>query len=51
MTGLAQPDIAKRVVGLGYTIIRDTPAEFAEFIKADIEKWRKLVQQKGLTAE
>jgi hypothetical protein len=33
-----------------HTIIGDQPEEFAEFIKADIEKWRKIVRQKGLTA-
>lgn len=45
------PDVARRMRDLGYTIVGDQPEVFAEFIKADIEKWRKIVRQKGLSAE
>lgn len=31
--------------------IGDRPEEFAAFIKADIEKWRKIVLQRGLSAK
>jgi tripartite-type tricarboxylate transporter receptor subunit TctC len=51
VTALKRPDIAKRMQELGLTLIGDQPDEFAEFIKADIEKWRKIVRQKGLTAD
>jgi tripartite-type tricarboxylate transporter receptor subunit TctC len=51
VTALKRPDIAKRMQELGLTPIGDQPDEFAEFIKADIEKWRKIVRQKGLTAD
>jgi len=51
VTALKRPDIAKRMQELGLTTIGDQPDEFAEFIKADIEKWRKIVRQKGLTAD
>jgi len=51
VTALKRPDIAKRMQELGLTPIGDQPDEFAEFIKADIEKWRKIVRQKGLIAD
>jgi hypothetical protein len=51
VTALKRPDIAKRMQELGLTAIGDQPDEFAEFIKTDIEKWRKIVRQKGLTAD
>lgn len=51
VTALNRPDIGKRMRDLGLTPIGDRPEEFAEFIKADIEKWRKIVRQKGLTAD
>ena len=51
IAALKQPNINKRMLDLGLTPIGDQPEEFAEFIKADIEKWRKIVRQKGLTAD
>ena len=51
VAGINRPDISARMRNLGYTIIGDQPEEFAEFIKADIEKWRKIVRQRGLSAE
>jgi tripartite-type tricarboxylate transporter receptor subunit TctC len=51
IAALKRPDIAKRIHDLGMTPIGDQPAEFAAFIKADIEKWRKIVRQRGLTAD
>jgi hypothetical protein len=36
---------------LGYAIVAGTPAEFADFIRTDIEKWRRIVQDKNLSAE
>ncbi len=51
LTALNRPDIGKRMRDLGLTPVGDQPEEFAEFIKLDIEKWRKIVRQKGLTAD
>ena len=45
---LKRPDIVKRMHDLGLTLVGDRPDQFAEFMKADIEKWRKLVQQRGI---
>ena len=51
IAAVKKPDIAKRLLELGLTPVGDQPDEFAAFVRADIEKWRKIVQQKGLTAE
>ena len=36
---------------LRLTPVGDRPEEFAAFLRTDIEKWRKIVQQKGLIVE
>ncbi len=51
VAALKRPEIGKRMRDLGLTAIGDQPEEFAQFIQADIEKWRKIVRQKGLTAD
>jgi tripartite-type tricarboxylate transporter receptor subunit TctC len=51
IAALKRPDIAKRVHDLGLTPIGDQPAEFGEFLRADVDKWRKIVRQRGLTAD
>jgi tripartite-type tricarboxylate transporter receptor subunit TctC len=51
VSALKRPEIGKRMRDLGFTPIGDQAEEFAAFIKADIEKWRRIVRQKGLTAD
>lgn len=51
VAGINQPEISSRMRNLGYIVIGDRPEEFAAFIKADIEKWRKIVLQRGLSAK
>jgi tripartite-type tricarboxylate transporter receptor subunit TctC len=51
IAALKKPDIARRMYDLGLTPIGDQPAEFAAFLRADIEKWRKIVRQRGLTVD
>lgn len=50
VAGINQPEISSRMRNLSYIVIGDRPEEFAAFIKADIEKWRKIVLQRGLSA-
>ena len=51
VAALKRPEIGKRMRDLGLTPIGDQPEEFAQFIRTDIEKWRKIVRQKGLTVD
>jgi tripartite-type tricarboxylate transporter receptor subunit TctC len=36
---------------IGLVPMANTPEEFAEFIKRDSEKWKKIIQDSGVTAE
>ncbi len=44
-------DIAARFKELGYTPARDTPAEFAQFIRADRAKWQRVARDAHLSAK
>jgi tripartite-type tricarboxylate transporter receptor subunit TctC len=41
---LAQPDVKERVLALGFEPSGNTPAEFGVYIKAEIAKWRKVIE-------
>ena len=43
--------IKRRYAELGSTVFPTTPAEFAQFIAAETEKWGKVVKFAGLKAE
>ena len=40
-------DVRERFAGLGYDAAGSTPAEFADLIKTDREKWQKVVKASG----
>ncbi len=48
---LAQPEMRQRVSELGFDIVASTPEEFAVQVKAEIEKWGKVIKAAGITAE
>ena len=45
---LKLPDVAKRLQDVSFTTVGDQPEEFAEFIKAEVDKWGKIVRELGL---
>jgi tripartite-type tricarboxylate transporter receptor subunit TctC len=45
------PDIQQRLAALGFAAVGSTPDEFAAQIKADIEKWSKVVRDAGIKIE
>jgi tripartite-type tricarboxylate transporter receptor subunit TctC len=45
---LKRPDTVKRMQDLGVTPVGDRPEEFADFMRTDLEKWRKLVKERGI---
>jgi tripartite-type tricarboxylate transporter receptor subunit TctC len=47
---LKLPEVSKRLGDMSFTIVGDTPEEFAEFLKAEVEKWGKIVRELGLKA-
>jgi tripartite-type tricarboxylate transporter receptor subunit TctC len=43
-TVVKSPDISARLLELGVVPEGDTPAEFAAYVKADIAKWKRVIE-------
>ena len=50
-SGLNAPDVRQRFSELGYQAIGDTPEHFGATIKADIEKFMRVIKSAGIKAE
>jgi tripartite-type tricarboxylate transporter receptor subunit TctC len=48
---LARPEVRERIGGLGYEILATTPSDLGAQIKAEVAKWRRVVQQAGIKVE
>jgi tripartite-type tricarboxylate transporter receptor subunit TctC len=48
---LAKPGTRERMKQLGAVTVADTPAAFAAFLKKDYERWARVIQAAGVTAE
>jgi tripartite-type tricarboxylate transporter receptor subunit TctC len=49
---LAEPDVLKPLAGVGLEPVKpNSPEEFGAFIRAEIAKWAKVVQQSGAKAD
>lgn len=44
-------DVRERMAGLSFDPYRNTPAEFAELVKAEIVKWGRVVRESGARAD
>ena len=45
---LKMPEVTARVTGDGAMIIGNSPQEFAAYIKADMDKWAKVIRTSGI---
>ena len=45
---IGAPEVAERFIALGLEPATSTPEEFSAFVKAEIEKWAKVVKASGL---
>lgn len=45
---LAEPEIQKNLVGRGARVISSTPAEMADYIKADSDRWKKVIDSQKI---
>ena len=48
---LADPDLKKRALDLGIDARASTPAELDARMRADIEKWGKVIAQAGIAKQ
>ena len=48
---MALPDIRQRVTDLGFDVIASTPEAFAAQVKAEIDRWGKVIKSAGIKAE
>jgi tripartite-type tricarboxylate transporter receptor subunit TctC len=48
---LATPDVKERYAVLGMETVGSSPAEFARFMAADLDKWGRAIKELGITAE
>ena len=51
LKALAAPDIRGRIVDDGSEPVGSSPAEFRDFMSADLDKWARLVKQSGAKSE
>ncbi|MBM3344260.1 MAG: tripartite tricarboxylate transporter substrate binding protein [Betaproteobacteria bacterium] len=45
------PDVRERMAGEGTMVVTGTPAQYAELVRAEVEKWRRIIKQAGITPE
>lgn len=48
---LAMPDVKEKLAALGAEPVGSSPQQFAAAIKADVEKWKRIVTETGAKAE
>ncbi len=48
---LRSPDIRERMNQIGFDVVAGTPDEFGQFMKAEVERWTKVVQRGGITPD
>jgi tripartite-type tricarboxylate transporter receptor subunit TctC len=51
VTIVAAPEVRERLAALGFEPIASSPAEFADRIKWEIDKWAKVIRAAGITAQ
>ena len=51
MRTLARPDVRERLAGIGAEPMSGSPEQFAALIRADLDKWGRLVRSAGITAD
>ena len=45
---LRSPDVRERLVAIGFDVVAGSPEEFGAFMKAEVERWTKVVERGGI---
>ena len=48
---LRSPEVRERMTQIGFDVVAGTPEEFGAFMKAEIERWTRVVERGGIRAE
>ena len=48
---IAMPDVQKLLQLEGGTVSPSTPEEFAGFLRAEVDRWAKMVKETGITVD
>ena len=48
---LRSPDVRERMNAIGFDVVAGTPEEFGQFMKAEVERWTKVVERGGIKPE
>ncbi|MNT84048.1 Tripartite tricarboxylate transporter family receptor [compost metagenome] len=48
---MTSPQMVERMAGYGIQTTHSTPEEFAERIRADTQKWARIIEQSGARAD
>jgi tripartite-type tricarboxylate transporter receptor subunit TctC len=48
---LRSPDIRERMNQIGFDVVASTPEEFGQFMKAEVDRWTRVVQRGGITPD
>jgi tripartite-type tricarboxylate transporter receptor subunit TctC len=48
---LRSPEVRERMNQIGFDVVAGTPEEFGQFMKAEVDRWTKVVERGGIKAE
>ena len=48
---LGERDVKERLAAAGLQVVTNTPTQFADFIRAEIDKWGKVIRSAGIKPE
>jgi len=48
---LRDPAIVDRLAGEGAEIVANTPEQFVEYMKVDLQRWAKVIKEAGIRVE
>jgi tripartite-type tricarboxylate transporter receptor subunit TctC len=48
VTALNAPEVREKLASQGAVLVGDTPEQFTAFVRAEIAKWAKVVQDAGI---
>jgi tripartite-type tricarboxylate transporter receptor subunit TctC len=48
---LDRPDVRKTFAGMGQDVVKDTPEQFDQMLKAETVKWERVIKDAGIKGE